>query len=123
MTLRIAIRAITPNGSTTLLRWALSCSPPAHDLLRPAANRRPPDPGTACAALRDYARRQSSRLPQSTATVCDCPGVPVGTPFALVRGTLDGKRIDVKLTSCMCGFSGRLIRDLQTATGISGRPG
>jgi hypothetical protein len=51
---------------------------------------------------------------------CSCPGELVGTRFAIIKGTLDGKPVRAELSSCMCGVAQRLINDLQIVTGLRG---
>jgi Subtilisin inhibitor-like len=103
-TLRIRVMALGQNGNSVVRTWTLGCGPPTGTH---------PDPRAACAALRDYAARY--RQPTSA---CGCAAEPIGARYAVISGTLDGRRLDARLEACMCGVAERLIRDLQTATGL-----
>ena len=62
------------------------------------------DPARACRALRILDR--ISRQPRTTA--CGCPLILSGTPPSLVRGTVDGARVRIKVDSCsLCGLGAR----------------
>jgi len=105
-TLRIQIRETAYNGNRGALiqSWTLGCSPPSGTKPRPEA---------ACRALRDYVRN----LPGSP-FACSCPAARIGTPYAVIKGTLDGKPFRAALTNCTC-LSGRLVRDLYIGTGLA----
>jgi hypothetical protein len=104
-TVRIQIKAVGQNGHDKVLgTWTLGCAPPTGTK---------PDPQAACAALRDYVAHYKS--PPST---CGCVSERIGTRYAIISGTLDGKRVHAELQTCMCGVAERFIRDLQTATGL-----
>jgi hypothetical protein len=105
-TLRIQIRETADNGNRgTLIRsWTLGCSPPGGTK---------PQPDVACRALRDYVSNYTAPIGS-----CGCAAVRLGTPWAVIKGTLDGKPFRAALTTCMCGFSKRLVRDLYIATSL-----
>jgi hypothetical protein len=103
-TLRIQIRETADNGNRGALiqSWTLGCSPPTGTK---------PQPEVACRALRDYVSNYTA--PGG----CGCAAVRVGTPYAIIKGTLDGKPFHAVLTNCTCQ-PGRLVHDLYTATGL-----
>src|SRR5205085_3930997 len=104
-TLRVRIRTLPNNGRSTLLgTMTLGCSPPTGTVTNPVA---------ACAALRDYVSHY--RPPNSS---CACGASRIGTPYAVVTGMLDGKRVDASLEPCMCGVPQRFVDDLQVVTGL-----
>ncbi|HEY7258238.1 MAG TPA: SSI family serine proteinase inhibitor [Gaiellales bacterium] len=104
-TLRIQIKALGQNGHDPVLRTVtLGCAPPTGTT---------PDPRAACAALREYAAHF-----QPPASACGCAAEPIGARYAVISGTLDGRRITARLEPCMCGVADRFISDLRVATGL-----
>jgi hypothetical protein len=102
--LTIQIRALAKHGSKLVHSRSLECP-------------RVGEPGSyvvrACSALRDYV--QHFRQPTSS---CGCGAVRLGTRFAVVRGTVNGRPFKAEYSYCMCGFEQRLIRDLRTVSGL-----
>lgn len=103
-TMTIEIRAVSRGGSRLVRSRTLGCNPATGSVSNTKA---------ACTALRDYVRHSGVPGP-----ACSCPGAPVGTRFAIIKGTLDGKPVRAELFFCMCGVAQRLIDDLQIVTGL-----
>jgi hypothetical protein len=62
------------------------------------------NPAAACRALRRLDR--ISRQPRTTA--CACPLMLSGTPPSVIRGTVDGARVRIKVDTCsLCGLGAR----------------
>jgi hypothetical protein len=103
-TLRIQIRETAYNGNRGALiqSWTLGCSPPSGTK---------PRPEIACRALRDYVSNHV------VFGGCGCAAERVGTPYAIIKGTLDGKPFRAVLTNCTCQ-PWRLVRDLFIATSL-----
>jgi hypothetical protein len=96
----IQIRALTGQGSKVIRSATVACGPA--------------DTAGVCLALRDYARNHAAPLRM----MCNCPGAPAGTRFAVVEGRVNGKPIKAELTWCTCGYPQRIIRDLRTITSL-----
>lgn len=105
--LTISVRAVDGGPGTSLVRtFTLDCNPPRGSVRNPAA---------ACRALADYVAHHPGPPPIS---LCSCQGVPLGTRLAVIRGTFNGLAVKAELSSCMCGYSPRLVRDLHIVTGL-----
>jgi hypothetical protein len=101
-TLTIRIRTF---AGDVLETSTLGCSPPAGTKA---------DPPAACTALRDYVSHF-----HLTGFVCGCAVPAAATRYAVISGTLDGKRLQARLLPCMCELPWRMLRDLRIATGLT----
>jgi len=102
--LTIRVTAFTGPGEKNLETYTLRCDPPSGTA---------PHPAHACAALRDY---QATYRPANVA--CGCVAEISGDRSAVISGRLDGRPFRAQLGICMCGFTGREVRDLRIATGL-----
>jgi hypothetical protein len=102
--LTIRVTAFAERSEKTLETYTLRCDPPSGTA---------PHPAEACSALRDY---QATHRPANVA--CGCVAETPGDRSAVISGTLDGRPLHAELGICMCGFSGRDVRDLLIATGL-----
>jgi hypothetical protein len=102
--LTIRVTAFAGRSQKTLARYILHCDPPWGTA---------PHPAQACAALRDYRARYR---PANVA--CGCVAETPGDRSAVISGRLDGRPFRAELGICMCGFTGREVRDLRIATGL-----
>jgi hypothetical protein len=104
-TLQIQIFSVGNRRDTSLLTYSLGCSPPAGTK---------PDPAAACAALRDYV----AHIDELPAYTCGCLAPRIGDRYAVITGSLDGKRVRLTLDTCRCGLTKRLVDDLEVASGL-----
>ena len=102
--LTIRVTAFAGHGEKTLETYTLRCDPPSGTA---------PHPAQACAALRDY---QATYRPANFA--CGCVAEIPGDRSAMISGRLNGRPFRAELGICMCGFTGREVRDLRIATGL-----
>jgi hypothetical protein len=89
------------SGAKILRTETLGCRPPSGSA----------HPEAACTALRSYVRNIGG-----SPVVCHCPLIRADSRYALVTGTLDGKRVLARFGPCACGL--RLVRDLRIVTGL-----